>query len=377
MSRNQGRADVVIVGGGVIGSAAAWRLAARGRSVVLLEQFGPGHRRGASHGSSRIYRQAYDGEFYTALAARALPLWRALEDAAGTSVLTLTGAVDHGLPDALAAKASASAALGIPHELLDPAEAGRRWPGIRFDTQVLHHPDAGRLHADRAVQALNCAAARAGADIRHDVAVRGISSTATGVEIVTDRETIPAGHVVVAAGAWTRSLIGDARLDAVPELPRLRTTQEQPAHFAPVTDDDWPSFVHHPGAGLATEGIYGLGSDDGIKIGEHGTGPVVDPETRDHRPDPAGVARLVDYAAAWLPGVDSDSVTADTCLYTTTPDSNFVVDRIGDVTVAAGFSGHGFKFAPAIGELVADLADGTTRALEPFRFGDRQAVAAR
>ncbi|MEZ5153126.1 FAD-dependent oxidoreductase [Rhodococcus zopfii] len=377
MSRDQGRADVVIVGGGVIGSAAAWRLAERGRSVVLLEQFGPGHRRGASHGSSRIYRQAYDGEFYTALAARALPLWRALEDAAGTSVLTLTGAVDHGLPGALAAKARALAALGIPYELLEPERAGRRWPGIRFDTQVLHHPDAGRLHADRSVQALSRAAGKTGADIRHGVAVRGIRTTATGVEVITDDDVVAGRHVVVAAGAWTRPVIDAARLDAVPELPRLRTTQEQPAHFAPVTDDDWPSFVHHPGAGLAAEGIYGLGSGDGIKIGEHGTGPVVDPETRDHRPDPAGVARLVDYATAWLPGVDPGSVTADTCLYTTTPDSNFVVDRIGDVTVAAGFSGHGFKFAPAIGELVADLVDGTVRAPEPFRFGTREAVAAR
>jgi len=377
MSSIQGRADVVIVGGGVIGSAAAWRLAERGRSVVLLEQFDPGHRHGASHGSSRIYRQAYDGEFYTGLAARALPLWRALEDTTDTPVLTLTGAVDHGLPAALAAKANALAALGIPHELLDPVEAGRRWPGIRFDTRVLYHPDAGRLHADRSVQALNRAAADAGADIRHGVAVHGIESTATGVEVVTDGKAIPAAHVVVAAGAWTRSLIADAQLDAVPELPRLRTTQEQPAHFLPLTADDWPSFVHHRGAGLTGEGIYGLGSDDGIKIGEHGTGPVVDPEMRDYTPDPAGVARLVDYAAAWLPGVDLDSVTADTCLYTTTPDSNFVVDRVGDVTVAAGFSGHGFKFAPVIGELVADLADGTTRTFEPFRFGARQAVAAR
>ena len=94
-------------------------------------------------------------------------------------------------------------------------------------------------------------------------------------------------------------------------------------------------------------------------------------------PDPAGVERLVDYATAWLPGVDLGSVVADTCLYTTTPDSNFVVDRVGEVTVAAGFSGHGFKFAPVIGELVADLVDGRSRALEPFRFGARQTVAAR
>src|SRR5690606_3228967 len=111
---------------------------------------------------------------------------------------------------------------------------------------------------------------------------------------------------------------------------------------------------------------------DGIKIGEHGTGAQVEPDNRSFVADPDGVRRLVDYARTWLPGVDAESARADTCLYTTTPDSNFVVDRAGAITVAAGFSGHGFKFAPAIGELVADLADGTATSPEPFRFGARQ-----
>ena len=181
----------------------------------------------------------------------------------------------------------------------------------------------------------------------------------------------------MAAGAWTTDLL--AGVPAVlRELPELTTTQEQPAHFVPLeTPVGWPSFIHHPGAEYQGPGIYGLGSADGIKIGEHGTGPRVEPATRDYLPDPAGIARLRTYAAQWLPGVDPATASATTCLYTTTPDHNFVIDRRGPITVAAGFSGHGFKFAPAIGELVAGLVNGTTDAPELFALGShRQPVAA-
>ena len=119
--------------------------------------------------------------------------------------------------------------------------------------------------------------------------------------------------------------------------------------------------------------IYGLSSPDGVKIGEHGTGGEVDPDTRDFLPDPAGTSRLRDYAAAWLPGVDPASGKASTCLYTTTPDHHFIVDRRGPVTILAGFSGHGFKFTPAIGELAAGLVIGAARAPVEFAFGRRTA----
>src|SRR5690606_11954731 len=153
-----------------------------------------------------------------------------------------------------------------------PAEAQRRWPGIRFDTTVLHHPDAGRLHADHSVAALQRAAAQAGADVRHTTPARTVRETDRGVEIALDTEVITARHVVVAAGAWTRTVLDGVTGRTAPRLPALRTTQEQPAHFVPLTDAQWPSFVHHRGAELDGEGIYGLGSVDGIKIGEHGTG---------------------------------------------------------------------------------------------------------
>ncbi|MFE4498701.1 FAD-dependent oxidoreductase [Rhodococcus sp. NPDC056743] len=364
--------DVIVIGGGLVGSSAAWRLAARGRRVVQLEQYAPGHKHGASHGTSRIYRQAYDNHLYTGLAASALPLWRELETTTDIGFLELTGAIDHGLPQAVVTKARVLAEAGIKGEILTPAEASDRWPGLRFDTTVLHHPDAGRLHADRAVVALEAGSRFAGADVRHGTRVLTIAEASYGVDVITDSGTLRAQHVVVAAGAWTAELIDRSQLGGQVVLPTLRTTQEQPAHFAPLDPGTaWPSFVHHPGAELSTAGIYGLGSEDGIKIGEHATGPEVTPQTRSYIPDADGEQRLVEYAEAWLPGVDSAQVESLTCLYTSTPDSNFVIDRVGAVTVAAGFSGHGFKFGPALGELVADLVEGKALSPQEFRLGVR------
>lgn len=340
---------VVVVGGGIIGASSAWQIAERGHDVTLLEQFEPGHKNGASHGSSRIFRHAYADDYYVSLAARAHTLWRELESSTGTQLLDITGAVDHGVPATVSPRTVALERAGLEFEVLEPSAAQRRWPGLRFDTTVLYHPAAGRLHADRSVAAATEAARSRGATVEYETPVREIS----GSEVVTDTHTYPADVVVLAAGAWTAEF-------APPGVtPPLVTTQEQPAHFVPLLPDlQWPSFIHHPGALLDTAGIYGLSSPDGIKIGEHATGPVVDPSTRNFMPDPAGVDRLMEYARNWLPGVNADSADPLTCLYTSTPDSNFSIGRSGNTVVAAGFSGHGFKFAPAVGELVADLVDG-------------------
>ena len=367
---------VAVIGGGAMGSAAAWQLAVRGHRVVLFEQYGLGHTRGASHGSSRIFRHAYPTRRYVSLAARAARLWRQLERVDGQHFYARTGAVDHGDPAALHALAQSLSEAGLEHSLLRPSAAALQWPGLRFDTMVLHHAEAGRLHADLAVAAMQRRASAEGAEIWHNSPVTGLRLNATGVRVLTASGSIRFDQVVVAAGAWTADLLA-AIPAVVRELPPLRTTQEQPAHFVPLeTPVGWPSFIHHPGAEYQGPGIYGLGSTDGIKIGEHGTGPRVEPATRDFLPDPAGIARLRSYAAQWLPGVDPSTANATTCLYTTTPDHNFVIDRRGPVTVAAGFSGHGFKFAPAIGELIAGLVSGSVDAPELFALGShRQPVS--
>ncbi|WNI19386.1 FAD-dependent oxidoreductase [Actinacidiphila sp. ITFR-21] len=347
---------VVVVGGGVMGSSAAWHLAARGADVTLFEQFAPGHDRGSSHGSSRIFRLAYADPFYVGLAVRALPLWRRLEEESDTGVLTLTGAVDHGPGPATGALADALTAAGRPVERVTPEQAADRWPGLRVDSTAVFHPEAGRLHADDAVIAFQRAAERRGAVVRHGVRVSGITLRGAGAEVVTaDGEAVGADSVVVAVGGWAPVALAAL----VAGVPALRVTLEQPAHFPAADPLSWPSFIHHGGAGIEpVDGIYGLGSDDGVKAGFHGIGRVIDPDHDDRTPDPATIRALQDYAERWLPGVDADKPSVVTCLYTTTPDHDFVIDRSGPVTVLAGFSGHGFKFASVIGELAADLVEG-------------------
>nr|WP_083977650.1 FAD-dependent oxidoreductase [Herbidospora sakaeratensis] len=351
--------DVVVVGGGAMGSAAAWRLAGGGSDVVLLERFEAGHVRGASHGASRIFRVAYGDPVYIGLAQEAHDLWRELEAESGATLLTTTGGVDHGRTPDLDVLADALDAAGVPGEWLVAEEAAERWPGLRYDGKVFFHPASGRLHADHAVAALKQRAAALGADVRHrtpvlQVAVRGENA----VDVITEDDVYRAKRVVVAAGAWTEKLLG-----RLVRLPPLRVTQEQPAHFAALRDAaEWPSFVHHfdvrtlAATGFLS-GVYGLATPgEGVKVGFHGTGPMVDPDTRDFTADPLQMRLLREYARLWLPGVDPGVFTPISCTYTTTPTSDFVLDRIGPVVVAAGFSGHGFKFVPAVGRVLADLA---------------------
>jgi sarcosine oxidase len=359
--------DVVVVGGGAMGSAAAWQLARRGIQVVLLEQFEPGHTEGASHGASRIFRLSYPDRVYIDLATEAQRSWRELEDLTDTELLTVTGGVDHGDHPHLDLLADGLAAAGVPHGWLTPDEAAERWPGIRFDTRALHHPDSGRLHADRSVTALQTAAGKAGAVVRHSTPVTSIEVLgADAVLVHTAGGSYRARRVVTAVNAWAAKLVGGL----VP-LPPLRITQEQPAYFgAREPEAGWPSFGHlFADTGTFYGGIYGLATPgEGIKVGFHGVGPEVDPDRRDYAPEPGQLAALRDYARQWLPGVDANLVTPISCTYTTTPDAHFVLDRHGPVVVATGFSGHGFKFVPAIGRVLADLAVDGTRPDRRFAF---------
>lgn len=373
--------DHVVVGGGVMGAAAAWQLARRGRDVVLLERFGPGHAHGASHGSGRIYRTTYAQPDYLDLAQEALPLWSAAADEAGVApVLKHTDGISHGGP-AADEIAEALRARGVPARWVDAAEAAERWPGLRFETRVLHESrTAGRLHADRAVAALQAAARAHGAQVRHDTHVTALVDLPGGVLVRTATDEVLARSVVVAVGAWTGRLLSgadaaDARAVA-DGLPSLVVTQEQPAHFAlrttAPTPESWPVFTHQPldrasGSSDWPSGTYGLVDPvEGLKIGFHGVGPVTDPDRRSYTPEPAQLAQLRHYVRTWVPGADPDAFAPVSCTYTTTPDHDFVLDRRGRVVVAAGFSGHGFKFAPAVGRVLADLAaedpDGPSRA---------------
>ena len=336
-------ADVVVIGAGAMGSSTAWWLARRGVDVALFEQFAPGHALGSSHGGTRIFRFAYYEQSYVRMAQAALPLWRELEADAGETLLDITGAVDHGNPRSIAAVADALAACGAPFEQLTPDAATERWPAMRFEGSVLFHPDGGRCRAGATVAALQRRAAAHGAHVQFDAkATLRVLDDSVEVDVGGDMWT--ARVAVVAAGAWVTHVLGT-------RAPDVTVTQEQVQHFAPLVEQEWPSFIHH-----REKWIYGQYTPgEGVKVDEHFAGPVIDPDHRVPR-NADHDAEMVRYVERWMPGLDPTPLHKAECLYTTTPDESFVMERVGPVVIGSPCSGHGFKFTPLIGQTLADLA---------------------
>jgi monomeric sarcosine oxidase len=357
---------VAVIGAGLAGAAAAEALARRGRSVVLLEQFGPGHRFGSSHGSARIVRRAYRDGMYVRLTGRAFELWREIESASGTTLLSFYGGLDFGPRRDVAGIAASFADARVPHELLPAAEAEARWPGLRFEGDVLFHPQAGVVDAAAAVDAFVRLAVRQGASVRYETPA--VSVSRSGTVGLGDGSTLTAGVVVVAAGAWVVPLLAD-----VVPLPPLQVTQQQIFHFPRVdpAEAPWPSVIHE----AATNAVYHLaggrdgGAADDRKIGEHDGGTACTAAGRSGQIDPASRERVVAYVERWLPGLVPTPRAEASCLYTETASEDFVLDRVGPVVVCSPCSGHGAKFAPLVGELVAGLAGAAGAAPEvPARF---------
>ena len=353
-----------------MGSATAWQLALRGRDVHLFERFEPGHTHGASHGRSRNFNLAYSAEPYVSMLVEASRLWRELEEQSGAALLETVGLVNHGAPQQYGAVADALAAAGFDAEFVEARDAAARWPGIRFTTTALFSPQSGRLDADASVAALQSVAAAHGATVHHGARVlrldvAGDDRVVLEVERAGVVETVVARRVVVTVGGWTEKLLG-----GVLRHPRLVVTQEQPAHFAALDDSiAWPGFNHGrgPDDDYWYSSVYGMFTPGlGVKAGWHGVGPVVDPDRRDYSAEPVQFAALQRYVRDWLPGADADRFETISCTYTTTPDSDFVLDRVGPVVVGAGFSGHGFKFTPSVGRILADLVDGSSAAPDVF-----------
>ena len=357
------RADLIVVGAGLAGSAAAWAASARGLSVVVLEAFGPGHRMGSSHGSARIFRRAYPDPMYVQLTGRAGESWRRIEAEAGEPLLLMTGGLDFGAqrnPELLHQVLTAS---GVPASLLTPAEAAERWPCFSFDGTgpVMFHADSGVLDPERAMAAMLRLAAARGADVRFGAPVTHVAAAPGGDSAIahTDSGTFTAPIVAVAVGGWLPPLLASL----VP-LPPLEVTQQQAFHFAPreMPAAPWPIFIFRDDA----VHVYGLpGGRDGevpgaIKIGEHHGGKATTAAGRDGVVDPAARERLAAFARRRLPGLDSAPVNELTCLYTTTANEDFILDRpaAGPFVIASACSGHGAKFAPLLGEIIADLAAG-------------------
>jgi sarcosine oxidase len=341
--------DVVVVGAGVMGTATAWQLARAGRHVTILERFDVGHSRGSSHGRARVFRFAYEDPAFVRMAIEAKPLWRELEDAVGEpGILTTTGGLDVG-PD-LSPLRAALEQCEAPFESMSREEAGRRfsWARFRAGEEVVYHPDAGVIAADRAVSAFLRAAVESGARLLERAPALELAIHDDGASIRTPAETLHASVAVVTAGSWAKELLGRAGIDL-----DVTPTRETVAFF-PVRD----------GTGLATfiewsdreRPFYALPSPgQGVKAGAHHAGMEADPNEVGVVSE-AIVGRVSRWVAERLPSVDPNPHHAETCLYTNTSDERFVLERRGPVVVGSACSGHGFKFAPLIGKRLAELA---------------------
>jgi sarcosine oxidase len=364
--------DVVVCGLGVMGSAALYHLARRGRRVLGIDRYPPGHDRGSSHGETRIIRLAYfEHPSYVPLVRRAYELWRDIEVEAGRPLLHVTGIVEAGPPDGTLVTGTLAAARlhDIPHELLAASELTRRYPAFHLPPHFVGvvQRDGGFLEAEASVQSLIALAQKHGAEIRIGETIRAIEPANAGARVVTDAATIEAGAAIVAAGPWTPSLLPAATLP-------LRVTREvmgwfapkEPAHFAP---GKFPVFLiesaHGTHYGFPPRGA-------GIKVARHHhRDEAVDPDCYDRTVSAEDEALIRAAVADHLPGANGPLVAAKTCLYTTAPDRDFIVDRLpgaAAIVVASPCSGHGFKFAPTIGEILADLATGHSTRHDISRF---------
>ncbi len=355
--------DVIVIGAGAMGCAAAYHLAKDNQRVLLLEQFEIGHTRGSSHGESRIFRFAYPQPDYARLAMQTKPLWRALEDECGEPLLLDSGGVDiaddpSGFPQ-VREVIDTLTKLGARHEVLHAGQFAARFPQFRIGPEgyAVYSPDAGILRADQCVRAMARMAARHGAAIHERESAQRVHTDGDSVEVITSKGRFRARKAIVTAGAWVNQLL---EASGYPTLP-VRIEREQVAYFdtrgdARMARGQWLIWIHY-----RSQIVYGfpdLGS--GVKAGFHHAGHYIA-----HPDDNAGplnaddLRALGDYVRERFPSLDPTPRNGLSCLYTVTPDEDFIIDPLPsapNVILASPCSGHGFKFAVGIGRALADLA---------------------
>ncbi len=358
-SLNTETCDVIVIGCGGFGSSAMFHLAQRGLKVVGIDRFHPPHDRGSSHGETRIIRKAYfEHPSYVPLLHRAWDLWEELSELAGERLIEQRDLLMAGPPGSEVIEgARLSARLyGLPMENLTAAKAAIRYPTFRLpeDYAVVIESTSGYLWSERCVASHLNAAASLGTQLQPHETVVSVSSSGAGVRVQTDRGCYSAGAAVVTSGAWTGQLLSDY----VRHISVLRKT----LCWFPVTSENWIRkdraplfFVDAP-----ESQFYGIPCVDGetIKVGMHTGGEVVcDPSTLSRQVTNEDERPISHFAGTYLEGIRPQPSRSVICMYSMTPDGHFLLDRVPElpIVVAAGFSGHGFKFTSVLGEIAADL----------------------
>lgn len=356
------RFDVIVLGIGAMGSATAWRLAARGAKVLGLEQFFVGHALGSSHGESRLIRQAYfEHPNYVPLLRTAYNLWHELERETGRSLFHQNGVVIFGPKDGVIMQGvrHSSKVHGVKIVEYSAEKAATAFSAYRPSPghEALLEPGAGYLEVEACVIAQAEAARAHGAIIREQEAVTAIVPIPGGMRVSTDSGTYEATRLVVTAGAWSGRFLDSIK-------PQLKVHRVPLVWFAAEPRYSVRTGLPCFGFELPEGFFYGVPaiSDRGVKMGLHIPGTLVtNPATIDRSLTADDLKPLVDFIGHHLPGVTPVPLHHAICMYTMSPDEHFILDSKGSVTYAAGFSGHGFKFAPVIGDALADLAlDGST-----------------
>jgi sarcosine oxidase len=385
--------DVIVVGLGAMGSAAAYHLSGRGQTVLGLEAFQPAHDKGSSHGSSRIIRQAYfEDPCYVPLLFRAYELWERLQAETGADLLRLTGGLMIGPPasDVVAGSIQSAREYGLEHEVLRPDEVRRRFPPFVLapDEAALYERKAGFLRPEECIRQHLAVAARQGADLRFEEPMQSWRAEPVGGEVMvtTGKGTYRGRSLVLSGGPWMPEILASLRLPLGVHR-RVMFWFDPLGGIGPFLPEQFPVYLWHPTDAPVFYGFPATGGQPGVKVaihtGQDGTEPnECTPETIDRsirESDEQAMRRLI---ANRIPALNGPRLDARTCMYTMTPDEHFILDRhpeFPQVSIAAGFSGHGFKFASVVGEILADLAtDGRTRhEIGRFSIGrfDRSAEA--
>jgi sarcosine oxidase len=373
---------IIVIGLGAMGSSTALHLAARGHHILGFDQFTPPHSYGSSHGQTRIIRQSYwEDPRYVPLLLRAYELWRRLEVDTSQSLLHVTGGLMIGRADGdLVTRSTVSAErFALPHEVLSAAQIRRSYPAFRIDDDwvALWEMNAGYLYAEACVAQQLQQSALAGAELHFNERVMEWNALpGAGVWVRTARKTYVADHLIITAGPWAPQILRELNLP-------LTITRQVVFRFEPVGDielfrrEQMPIYIREMEKGQPL--LYGFpltGVDsEGVKVSLHGSNEYCTPETVDREIRAEDERVIRERLAEALPLLAGRLLHAETCLYTMTPDEHFVIDKhpeFSQVTLAAGFSGHGFKFASVLGEVLADLATDTKHGYDLGLFSLRR-----